>query len=360
MSEINLQNYEAWFLDHLEGNLDEAQQALLLEFLETNPELKASLEAYDAELCLLPGDAEISTYHIDKDSFKVPVAGNFDELLISYLEGDLDKAGEAKTEKLIALNPSVAKDFELIKKTKLEPDYAIIFQDKKKLKKGQGKVIRMYWYGAAAAAACTALLVLKFGISPYPVNGPTVVDVQKDTTETSMSPGIEAVSPEIINEGLADTKNPALKKSAIIKPAPIQNVFQEETELQIAKQEILLPEAYELTSVTEPEKPSVNGLEILPSENHAIANGFDEDFALAADNVQEEFLSPKDLMAKKIKAILGEDNVEGLKGFKDFADAGIEKATGKKIRISRNEDGVVSNFSIGRFFEFSRSQKEED
>lgn len=45
MNTINEDNYEAWFLDHLEGRLSAKQAEILAEFLEARPDLRAELDA---------------------------------------------------------------------------------------------------------------------------------------------------------------------------------------------------------------------------------------------------------------------------------------------------------------------------
>ncbi|MFI5170993.1 MAG: hypothetical protein ACHQFW_01305 [Chitinophagales bacterium] len=43
---INLNNYEEWMIDYIEGNLSEVQKKELMEFLEFHPELKNDLELF--------------------------------------------------------------------------------------------------------------------------------------------------------------------------------------------------------------------------------------------------------------------------------------------------------------------------
>lgn len=56
---INKDNYEAYFLDYLEGNLSEKDKKELELFLIENPKLGEELKAYDNSLFLIP-DMEIS------------------------------------------------------------------------------------------------------------------------------------------------------------------------------------------------------------------------------------------------------------------------------------------------------------
>ena len=53
MEKINLNNYEAFFLDYAEGNLPAEQVAMLEDFLNTHPHLRKELEQFD--MITLPG-----------------------------------------------------------------------------------------------------------------------------------------------------------------------------------------------------------------------------------------------------------------------------------------------------------------
>lgn len=68
---INLDNYEAWMVDYIEGNLSADQQRELQEFLVFHPELQKELDAFN--MTKLPVDT--SVYYPNKEALKQPVGG---------------------------------------------------------------------------------------------------------------------------------------------------------------------------------------------------------------------------------------------------------------------------------------------
>ena len=95
MERISIFNYEAFYLDFLEGNLSEEDHALFLLFLEENPELKV----VDEDLPAL----ELEQPFMDdtfKNSLKQPLLSekitnlNYEYFLISQAEGLLSEEKE--------------------------------------------------------------------------------------------------------------------------------------------------------------------------------------------------------------------------------------------------------------------------
>lgn len=68
---ININNYEEWMIDYIEGNLSAAQEKELNEFLVFHPELKADLELFSATK-LQP---DMHVVFADKNSLKKETAG---------------------------------------------------------------------------------------------------------------------------------------------------------------------------------------------------------------------------------------------------------------------------------------------
>jgi len=78
-------------------------------------------------------------------------ARSHEENFILYHDGELSKAEEVEVERLIQ-DPVLKKEFDLIKRTKLEADEAVVFPDKHLLyRKERDRVIPLAWWWAAAA-----------------------------------------------------------------------------------------------------------------------------------------------------------------------------------------------------------------
>ena len=153
---INKNNYEAFFLDYHEGNLSAEQTAELMLFLEKHPGLKEEFYSFE----------NISLENIEEIKFdgKEQLKQNANEMLFSsYVDRSLSAKQEKELFALLETNPSLKKDFELFQKTKLSPDFSIVFENKQSLKRKErtGIIIPLYRY-VAVAASITLIVVLYF------------------------------------------------------------------------------------------------------------------------------------------------------------------------------------------------------
>lgn len=148
---INLNNYEAFFLDYKEGTLGAAQLWELFAFLELHPELKEELDAFE-EVVL-----EEDLVFENKESLKK--TGHTDESLIAYTEGLLTPAERGNIEALASQNKQLQKELELYKLSRVRPDTSVKFPAKAKLKRG-GLVILLRANPVYLRAAAAVLLLL--------------------------------------------------------------------------------------------------------------------------------------------------------------------------------------------------------
>jgi hypothetical protein len=353
MNEINLHNYEAWFLDYMEGNLTEAQQVLLVAFLKQYPELKEELYAFDNEVVLSPALAEME----HKEALKAPHAKDFDTLLISYLEGQLSEVEKKKTEQLLNSNPNIAGAYVLYQKTILEPDYSIVFPDKQKLKKGKGKLVRMYWYSAVAAAACLLIFALNFTFnSSYELQDKMVEAPADSLSNQKIIVKAEGIVPDAI-EILAEAKKsiipaPESVKQRIITPELIEEFREPKKENHLTEQKH--PEKTRVVEDLDFVKP------LLVFNPIDAANKLDAEEAFAVQELprSDGFLSPKELLVHKVKSLArgkGSKNVknDNLTAW-EIAETGITKISRDKVKIERTQDEHGSGFAfITDKFEFS-------
>ena len=153
---ITRNNYEEFFLDYIEGEINAPDKEALESFLAQNPDLKGELgEMMDMDIKCEAETIYEETIHL-KD---IPFQTNFDDFCIAQLEGDLDSYESKAFEEFIHSNPDKAKDLALYHKTKLEADVSIVFKNKKSLKKrNKGIIIRQFIYTTLATAASIAIL----------------------------------------------------------------------------------------------------------------------------------------------------------------------------------------------------------
>ncbi len=154
MSKITLDNYPAFFLDHVEGKLDVLDEAELLLFLEQHPYLKAELDEFaNIDIILEP----VEESYLNKEGLKREIP---EENLVWYVEGTLNARDKKIIDQEIAHNHVLAKEINLYKKTILKPELSIVFEDKESLKH-KTRIIPIGMYYAIGIAA-SILLILGF------------------------------------------------------------------------------------------------------------------------------------------------------------------------------------------------------
>lgn len=165
---INKNNYEAYFLDYWENNLDEQGRKELAIFLEQHTGLQdeffAFRDAVDERLpfdpvVTFPGKKAIKKTEVT--SFGKITQDNYEQFIIANLEGDLSLEEMEDFNRFLAINPQIKPELETYGKTILCPDKAVWFPDKKQLKKG--RVIAMNFRGVFRYAAAAAVLLLLAG-----------------------------------------------------------------------------------------------------------------------------------------------------------------------------------------------------
>ncbi len=97
MGKINLDNYEAYFLDLMEGNLAEDDRRELAVFLNLHPELKAEMEEDFGEVTLAPAETTFegkSNLKASEESFPISKK-NIEDLMIAHIEKQLSDQHDA-------------------------------------------------------------------------------------------------------------------------------------------------------------------------------------------------------------------------------------------------------------------------
>jgi len=177
---INRNNYEAFFLDYVEGNLTEEEKKELFLFLEAHPGLRKEMEQYE-EFTLTPKGISFRKKDQLKKadlSFKKIDDFNAEEAMIAFWEGMLTVEQQNRLEEYIYQHSGRQKDFELYGKLFLKPGN-ISYAGKKSLirKKTRG----IFWlYRTGAAAAILALLALLFWQTMFrnrPAENPMISEV---------------------------------------------------------------------------------------------------------------------------------------------------------------------------------------
>ena len=161
MKTITHENYEAFYLDYLEGNLSEDVRLLFLDFLTKNPNLQLTddaLPVIEATETTIEKEFKTTLYQINT-SYAPINHSNYSVFLLAAVENELAPEKTAELNVFLAQNYSAQKAFDQLKLTKLSPDLSHNFPNKQALKKAVSKPL---WpiYMSLAAACLVGFIIL--------------------------------------------------------------------------------------------------------------------------------------------------------------------------------------------------------
>lgn len=164
---ITRTNYESWFLDHLEGRLEEGMAGEFNEFLRQNPDLREELEEYREVNITAPELSYAGKEELFREGYDQPEV--FEQAAVARLEGDLSPEEADAFEDYLLRHPGKKAEAELFGMTRLTPDPAVVFTDKSRLLR-QPVLIRLrQWTLRAAAVLLVGLLVYTLADKPVRV-----------------------------------------------------------------------------------------------------------------------------------------------------------------------------------------------
>ena len=157
--EININNYEEYVIDFIDGMLNEIDTANLLIFLDQNPVLKEEFEIIINSSKLIP----LENNSFDSSSLLKPTninVNNYNEKLVALIENDLSQSEKEVLLSEIKRYPELKKAYELFLKTKLIPDSKILFKNKESLIKTPSRIITLLTKISGIAALFIAIIIL--------------------------------------------------------------------------------------------------------------------------------------------------------------------------------------------------------
>ncbi len=347
MERINKENYEAYFLDFVEGNLSASEVDVLNGFLAQHPELKSELKEF--EELYLP-DAPIENKALKTSLKREESTGLLESeyLLIAQAEGIITADEKARLAALVATNPQLLEDLAIYHKTKLPAEERLVFDGKQELlQKEKGKVI---WWRYATAAAAILVIVL-FRQSPIERDyNPRSFAFETNLTKDNSPESYAFVKREQDEQAVTSPAKIQLPKATVPTKSVFVTTQRVEKPSQVAEQE--LPKTNS-SPIVEPidELANEEGVKpmVLPEDS-----GHYEEVAIVEEVAEEEYISIGEFAKDKIKSDL-------LRG-KTFSETILEELTElaeEKIDLEtkRDQEGEVKqlSFNIGKF-SFSRSR----
>lgn len=157
--DINIHNYEEYFLLYADNELSEADRKAVELFAANHPDLKKELDTI--LLTIQQPEENISldkSFLLKKGAATSINSTNYSEYFVLYHDNELSAEEIKLTEAFVRDFPEYEMEFELLGEAKLEKDEAIIFQDKQLLYRQSAKVVYAKFYKIAAAAAILGLV----------------------------------------------------------------------------------------------------------------------------------------------------------------------------------------------------------
>jgi hypothetical protein len=215
---INRNNYEAFFIDYLEGNLDERLVDDFIEFLQQNPDLKEELSLFET----VSVEQEKITFNKKELLFKekFDIESEFNQAAVARLEGDISDAEKAEFENYLSSHPDKQKEAELFTKTILQPDKSLVFSKKRKLYRYSAGRTVLLWTSRVAAILIVTLTVYIFieNLSNNSVLESQLASVEKEADKKDNAPAAKELP----------AKNDKQEEPKIIKEEPVKPAVKKE------------------------------------------------------------------------------------------------------------------------------------
>lgn len=117
-NKININNYEEFALDYIDGNLDEITLKYFEEFLNKNPEIKNEIEDLGDFTIEAPENTFNDKFNLKKSGIKD--VSYCEYLCISDIEGSITSAEKYELENIFSEKPELLNDYKQFIKAKLE------------------------------------------------------------------------------------------------------------------------------------------------------------------------------------------------------------------------------------------------
>lgn len=184
---INIQNYEEFFIDYLDGNLSDDELMALEDFLLQHPRLREELEGMENAF-IKPEEINYNEKeNLKQIDLSLPVSNeNFDFFCIADAEGDLNEEQKSAFADYLNNHPAKNKDYIAFVNARLDKTEKIEYPGKEGLKKSVFIIYRREIITAAAIAAGIALLlsVYTFFINENPEID-TIASYEEENVETA-------------------------------------------------------------------------------------------------------------------------------------------------------------------------------
>ncbi|MCF8294450.1 MAG: hypothetical protein K9I34_00165 [Bacteroidales bacterium] len=372
---IHINNYEAWLLDYLEGNLNPSEIRMVQLFLADNPVVREEFlgmqQADDIALTPDPvtfaGKAELKK----PDILSETEISYEDELAIKILEKDASPKEIDEFNRLSSKSKAYRQKAGRFLSLRLTPDTSQLFPLKSGLKRYTLIPIsksRMMQFSAVAATLAVLLFAADIFVETLPVESHQAIQ------PTHIQESIVNPAPELASQESFKNPAPELAATEIVKPNSNVTTNGHTSENQIASV-VHTPQPDIQTMSVNVEKLSSRKIQAIQDvygrkEFHAgLLSEIVPDFAYfpADEIIESEPISLQEFLISRFKkTILGkqvdEVNSTSLKAY-EVADAGLnqlDKLVGKNFswKAQRDEKGSLISYNLKTpLFEISKGKE---
>ncbi len=349
MGFINEHNYEAYFIDYMEQNLNAEEVAELLLFLEENPGLKAELEEFEM-VELTPKETSFEL----KNSLKQTInSESADDFMIASVEGIGTAEDEKELAEYVSSSDEAKKLYSRYQNTKLVAP-AIVFPNKPKLKR-RNRVVVLYPLMAVAASWMLFIVLNQSPVNDAMYSSESLEEVLIDTT--AENPIVPMVNDEF--DIVDEVPELAIEEdSPLVPESPKEPLIYDEGPIQQQQMAMEQDSVNEVSPIPLPElDPQIVEApkDSVPAQPDPIEFDLDEDEGgmltmteWANKNVREKVLNEEEPTTEKIK------KQEIITAVADRIDQTTEKDVA--YNYSENDEYSKYTLSIGKF-EFSRTKR---
>ncbi len=335
MEKISKHNYEAFFLDYVEGNLSIEQEQELKDFLEVHPSLRSELDEFELLLAPIEDNASLSTNAKRKLMREEKTAlTREDYLMIAATEGQLSPKDKEELDLLLNEDNNEDKLF-LYSKSKL-PLESIVFENKSSLYRKAGRFIWMRYVSAVAAAAAVLLFALLYNPSEQ-------VYYPSKEYSTSLL-GETALAPVELLEFIPTKTITPLSKTTSIRSIPIESPSKNTMEPIFSGDLIESPVVAEINrSETIIETPAFEELEAESQPKDIYAQNEAAKESKVSTEANNKYLKLDEYVIKEIDEELLKN-----KSLVEFVGDEIAKLTNDQVKYEqeKGDDGKLKKFSL--------------
>lgn len=154
--DINLNNYEEYFLLYADNELSEKEKYEVEDFVKQFPEFEEEFNMVKLTINLPDESVGLvdKSFLLKDEASSFINQNNYEEVFVSYHDNELSGEERDETERFVNLHSELKVEFELIGKARLTPEASIVFPGKKRLyrKEKAERVIPMIFWKSASAA----------------------------------------------------------------------------------------------------------------------------------------------------------------------------------------------------------------